>query len=137
MALIDLEITDLTQVVVFRANNAPEMQLALNAWFAGDNDDVNIFDCQLVGGGACPRFLCSLTVGEIGESTAISFLPSDMTAVVVGGMDSVAVDPIAMAATLGAAIQDIGATDLLAKAEIASGGVGPHWMGLGIIGAGR
>lgn len=131
MALIDMVIGSSTQVVAFRANNAPEMQLALNNWL-NDENNFFVFDCQLVGGGACPNFLATLTVGDPEGATAINYPASDLAAVVRGGMDGDSVDPVAMAVTLGVAIQDSGAGGL-AKAEVACGGVGPHWMGLGLI----
>lgn len=132
MALIDLTIAATTQVVAFRANSAPEMEFALNSWLQDDaQDGLNVFDCQLVGGGAAPNFLCSLTVGVAEGESAINYAVSDTLAVARGGMGVDAIDAVAMAATLSAAIQDSGA-GALAKAEIACGGVGPHWMGLGL-----
>lgn len=130
MALIDMTIDNDTEIVAFRANNAPEMQLALNTWLAAE-DNRNVFDCQLVGGGACPNFLCSLTVGSPEGASVVNYVASDLAAIVRGGMDGDAINPVAMAVTLGVAIQDSGAGGL-AKTEIACGGVGPHWMGLGL-----
>lgn len=133
MSLLDMTVDTGTQVVAFRANNAPEMELAINNWLQDDDHaGLNIFDIQLVGGGAAPNFLAAITVGTPEGATVINYAVSDTTAIVRGGMDGDSVDAVAMAVTLGVAIQDSGAGGL-AKAEIACGGVGPHWMGLGLV----
>ena len=131
MALIDMVVDGTTAVVAFRANNAPEMALALNTFLDAADVDLYVWDAQLVGGGASPNFLCSLTVGD-GEGGSVPRVPAnDVLAIVLGGMDGNAVDAVAMAQSLGASIQDTGGG--LSKTQIACGGVGPHWMGLALV----
>jgi hypothetical protein len=133
MALIQMVIDAETNVVAFRANNAPEMQLALNQYLNEAPEIISVYDVQLVGGGLAPNFLCALTVSSPeGGAPGVSYPANDLSAVVLGGMDGQSIDAVAMAQSLGAAIVDSG-NPALAKTQIACGGGGPHWMGLGLM----
>lgn len=132
MALIDMTIDATTNVVAFRANNAPEMRLALQTFLSGAAPTLYVWDAQLVGGGLAPNFLCTLTVGQSeGGGTAVHVAANDLTAIVIGGMDGNSIDVVAMATALGASIVDTGTG--LTKTQIACGGGGPHWMGLALV----
>lgn len=130
MALIDLTIDSTTDYVAFRANSAEEMSSKLIEWF-NDNSGLFIWDIELNGSGAAPNFLCTLTVGgsEGGGNSPILSV-ADAAIFVTGGIDTV--DPIAMAAAMGAELRAEADDQDLYKAVSAGGGVGPHWMGIAL-----
>lgn len=131
MALVDITISATTEVVAIRANNAAEMASKIAEYQANAPDPLNIYDIQLVGGGAAPNFLCNITVGAPGGS-AITFGVTEGRFVALGGTAE-DLDPVALAEKISTLIQNEPDVSEVAKIEIATGGVGPHWMAVALL----
>lgn len=131
MALVDMTISASTGIIAIRANSAPEMQAKLEEYQANAPDPLNIYDIQLIGGGAAPNFLCSVTVGAPGGSV-ITFGVGEGRFLVLGGTAE-NLNPIALAQAVRALILEQADVSQVAKVELATGGVGPHWMAVALL----
>lgn len=127
MALESVAIDADVDYVLIRANNAQEMQAALNQWLA-DNPALYVWDIDLNGGGAAPRFSCALTVGAA-VGTGFPVQASGSQFLVRGGMGTP--DAVANAEAMKAYIAAEAGSSIY-KVVSAGGGAGPNWMAVAL-----
>lgn len=114
------------ELAAVRANNAPEMQLALQNALADMSAQV-LIDAKMTGTGAAPNFL-ALLVGASAEGTVTpSVAPGGL-----GVATAAAIDPIELSEQIQATLIANGTGEILWKAISAGGGFGPHWMSIAL-----